>query len=186
MSAPSGRSSGRRAGWPAKAALVAVLAVTATTLSACGGGSSASLSSRVSQWASANGFGSTVGTLLGDGSRVVRVVRLAQGSGSLKASCGVLETDSAKADSLLPTPDTQLTAALNGAITGDATAADLCYSAAPTDTAALDRAVADITRADALLESAVQQVSGLTGHVPSTTTTTIPGGAGGDPFGFGG
>lgn len=157
----------------------------AVVLSACGS-SAPTLGAKVSRWSSANGFGSTVGTLLGDGALVQRVVRQQMGSGALKAACGVLETDAATADSVLPTPDTQLTSAINGAITADATAANLCYGASAADQASLQRAVADVTRADALLESAVQQVSSLTGQVPSTTTTTVPGGAtNGDPFGFG-
>lgn len=168
--------------WRSAGAGVAVAAI-AVTLSACS--SPASLPSKVAQWASGNGFGGNVGTLLGDGARVDRVVEQGQGSGALKASCGVLEDDASTADGTLPTPDASLTDALSRAFQDDAAAANLCYGASPADQAALARAVRDVTKADALLESAVQQFSGLTGKVPSTTTTTTPGGGDGDPFGFG-
>lgn len=164
------------------AVVVAGMAV-AVALSGCS--QTGDLSARVAQWASGSGFGSNVGTLLGDGARIDRVVDQGQGSGALKASCGVLEDDASTADGTLPTPDTQLTSALSTAFGDDVAAADLCYDASPADQVALARAVRDVTRADALLESAVQQYSGLTGKVPSTTTTTVPGGGGGDPFGFG-
>lgn len=161
------------------AALVAV----ATVLASCS--TSAPLGAQVAQWESVSGFGSTIGTLVGDGARVVTVVHRGQGTGALKASCGVLEAAASSADATLPAPVTQLTTTLSGAFHDELAAAGLCYGAAPTDRATLTHAIADVVRADAQLEQAVQLVSGLTGKVPSTTTTTTPGGgAGGDPLGF--
>jgi hypothetical protein len=156
--------------------------VLAVATAACS--SASSPGSQVAQWVSANQFGSTIGTLLADGARVERVIAEHQGTGALKASCGVLESDAGTAGGVLPTPDRQLTSTVQAAVRDELDAAGHCYGVAPTDTAALTTADRDIVRADALLEQAVQEISGLTGRVPSTTTTTTPGGGGGDPFGF--
>lgn len=167
--------------------LAAVSAAVALAAGLASCSSPPSLGARVTQWVSANQFGQSVGTLLADNQRIVTVVRQGQGAGALRASCGVLESDASTADGSLPTPDTQLTAALNQAFHDEAAAANRCYGASPAEHAVLQATVRVLTRADALLESAVQQVSGITGTVPPTTTTTVPGGGGGgDPFGFGG
>lgn len=176
----------RRPGSPrrllARLAVFGVLASSAVGLAACSNGS-ASASVRVSQWVSSEGFGSSVGTLLGDGGRVIRSVELKQSAGALRADCGVLEDDASTAAGNLPTPDQTLTDTLQRAYRTELAAAAACYGASPNDRQRLDQTLKDVTSADALLEQAVQQVSGVTGRVPSTTTTTTPGGAdNGDPF----
>lgn len=169
----------RRAG---RATAAAVVLAVGATVAACGGGN-ASLRSRVDQWESANAFGQTVGTLLGDSARVRAVVQRGQGPAALRTVCGVLEGDASTAGGTLPTPVVQLTTDLDRAYRDDVAGASLCYGAG--DPATVSRALSAITRADALLEQAVQLVAGVTGTVPVTTTTTTPGGgAGGDPFGF--
>ncbi len=171
------RSSGQAAAW------LAGILVAAVGVAGCGS-SAAGPSTRVGQWMSTSGFGSAVGTLLGDGTHVVAVVRHHAGASTLKAWCGVLENDAATAAGNLPSPDAALTSVLDHAYQADQKAAAACYGASPSDVTELDRSVAEINVADAYLEQAVQHVSALTGQVPSTTTTTVPGGAGGDPLGF--
>lgn len=155
----------------APAALASVLVLAAFALAACSSGST-SVSARVSQWVSSEGFGASVGTLLGDGGRVIRSVELKQGAGALRADCGVLEDDASTAAGNLPTPDQTLTDTLQRAYRTELAAAAACYGASPADQRRLDQALKDVTSADALLEQAVQQVSGVTGRVPSTTPTT--------------
>lgn len=158
---------------------MAVAAAVAAGAGACGGGG-ASLRTRVDQWASVNAFGQTVGTLLGDGQRVQVVVHEGKGPAALRTVCGVLEADASTAGGTLPTPVTQLTTDLNLAYRGYVAGASLCYGAG--NPATVTRSLAAITRSDALLEQAVQLVTQLTGTVPVTTTTTIPGGGAGVGF----
>lgn len=166
----------------ARLAVVGVVAGSAIGLTACSS-ASASASVRLSQWVSSEAFGSSVGTLLGDGGRVIRSVELKQSAGVLRTDCGVLEDDASTAAGNLPTPDQTLTDTLQRAYRTELAAAAACYGASPADQERLDQALKDVTSADALLEQAVQQVSGVTGRVPSTTTTTVPGGAfDSDPF----
>jgi hypothetical protein len=172
---PVKRQWSRRRGFPqrvlARLALSGALAGATLGLAACSSGS-ASASARVGQWVSSEGFGSSVGTLLGDGGRVIRSVELRQSAGALRADCGVLEDDASTAAGNLPTPDQNLTDTLQRAYRTDLAAAAACYGASPADRRRLDQALEDVTSADALLEQAVQQVSEVTGRVPSTTATT--------------
>ncbi len=165
------------------AAALVGLVLAGSGAAACGA-AAADPGARVVQWMSTSGFGSSVGTLLGDGGHVAEVVHRHLGAGALKAWCGVLESDAASAAGKLPSPDAALTTALDRAYRADQAAATGCYGASPSDTAALARSLADVNTADAYLEQALQRVTGLTGRVPSTTTTTVPGGGGGDPLGF--
>jgi len=181
-SVPGGAAPARRLVCRSRCRALLAAGVLAGSLAACSTPSSPG--GQVAQWVSDNQFGATIGTLLADGSRVLRVIGRHQGAGALKAACGVLESDAGSAGGVLPTPDQQLTATLQQAVTDDLQAAGRCYGATPADGAALAAAGRAIVRADALLEQAVQEISGLTGQVPSTTTTTAPGGGGGDPFGF--
>jgi len=151
-------------------------------LSACSSGSS-SASAQITQWVNTNGFGSSVGTLLGDGGRIIEAVESNQAPGVLRTDCGLLEDDASSAAGNLPTPDQALTDALEGAYKADLVAANECYSSHAAGAQRLKEAVGSVTKADALLEQAVQQVSSATGRVPSTTTTTSPGGDG-DALGF--
>jgi hypothetical protein len=169
------RARGRRV------ALVGVLGA-AVLLASCS--SPADPGPRVQQWVTDNDFGSTIGTLLTDGTRVDKVISGHPTSGALKAACGVLESDAGTAGGVLPTPDQQLTNTLRDAVADELAAAGRCYGAAPTATAVLQTSERDITKADALLEEAVQQISSLTGQVPSTKTTSTPDVGNGDPFGF--
>lgn len=186
---PSAWGEGRRLSRPGRVrkgrgrrvALVGVLGVL-LTLASCS--SPANPGPRVQQWVTDNDFGSTIGTLLVDGKRVETVIAGHPTSGALKAACGVLESDAGTAGGVLPTPDQQLTTTLHQAVTDDLAAAGQCYGAAPTATGVLQTSERDINKADALLEEAVQQISSLTGKVPSTKTITTPGGGDGDPFGF--
>lgn len=165
-------------------AAVAALVVAGTGAAACSATAGADAGTQIAQWMSSSGFGSSVGTLLGDSGHISQVVDRHLGSGALKAWCGVLESDTAKAAGELPSPDAVLTSVLDHAYRSAQAAATTCYGASATDTTALHRSLADLNTADAYLEQAVQRVSSLTGKVPSTTTTTVPGGGGGDPFGF--
>lgn len=171
------RSTGLAAAW------LAGILVAGVGAAGCGG-PAAGQRARVGQWMSTTGFGSAVGTLLGDGTHIAAAVGRHAGAGTLKAWCGVLESDAATAAGNLPSPDAALTSALDHAYQADQAAAAACYGASPSDVTELDRSVSEINVADAFLEQAVQHVSALTGQVPSTTTTTVPGGAGGDPLGF--
>lgn len=159
-----------------------LLAVAGLGLSACSGGHSGA-TAQVEQWVSSNSFGSSVGTLLADGGRVIEAVESNQAEGVLRTDCGVLEDDASSAAGDLPTPDQHLTNDLGQAFKADLAAAGECYSSHAVSPQQLERAVRSVTRADALLEQAVQQVSNDTGKVPSTTATT-PSGGGGDPLGF--
>jgi hypothetical protein len=160
----------------------ALLAVAGLGLGACSGGPSGARA-QVEQWVSSNSFGSSVGTLLADGGRVIEAVESNQAEGVLRTDCGVLEDDASGDAGNLPTPDQHLTSDLGQAYKADLAAANECYSSHAVSPQQLERAVRSVTKADALLEQAVQQVSNDTGKVPSTTATT-PSGGGDDPLGF--
>lgn len=161
--------------------LGALMVGAALTLAACSG-SGKGAAAQVSSWVSTDGFGSSVGTLLGDGGRVIEAVESKQAAGVLRTDCGVLEDDASTADGNLPTPDQALTDDLQQAYKADLAAANECYSSHAVTRQRLEEAVRSVTRADALLEQAVQQVSNATGKVPSTATTTSSGSD--DPLGF--
>ncbi len=151
----------------------------------CGGSGGASVAGRVRTWVSSADFGGSVGALLEDSSQIQKVVRLDEGTAGLRAWCGVLEDDASTAAGHLPSPDTSVTDQLQRAYRLELAAANLCYGepTAPPHPPRLTQALKDMTTAEALMEEALQEVTELDGHVPSTTPAPpSEGPTGGDPF----
>jgi hypothetical protein len=160
-----------------RTALAAALVAAALLLGACAGADqSGSLPHRVAVWVSSTGFGETAGTLQGDTRSVDGVISQHRGTGAIHTACGVLENDSANAESNLPTPDVTLTHDIDRAATLDYKAGTDCYDGGGTDAALMARSARERAQASAALSAAVRRVARLTGRPLATTTTTEPGG----------
>lgn len=152
-------------------------------LAACGGpGQSGTPAQRVTSWVSAEGAGSSIGTVTDD----IRNVDLALGHhdapGLIRTACALLTTDASAGNSKLPTPDYQLSIDLSDAYASAYDAGTNCYSGASGDHALLARSAKERAKATARFSAALDRIRQLTGTVPSTTTTTLPPGSNIDPF----
>jgi outer membrane murein-binding lipoprotein Lpp len=131
---------------------------------------------QVSTWVSGAGGGVAIGTLEVDSRNIDLAVSSHDPSAALRTVCALLTNDAQTAIGNLPTPDTQLTNDLNTAYEDAAAAGDDCYRGS------LRRSAAERIKLMPLLATAVDRISAITGHSPSTSTTQPPAG-GSDPFG---
>jgi hypothetical protein len=139
-------------------------------------------SARVSSWVSGAGGGSAIGTLEVDSRNADQAFSHHQAAAAIREVCALLTNDAQTAIGNLPTPDAQLTDELNAAYEDAASAGDDCYKGATGDRTLLHRSASERRRLGSLLTTAIERIHSVTGHTPSTSTT-LPSGAGGDPFG---
>lgn len=166
--------------WAGCAALVVAGAL---LLSACAGaGLSGTPSQRVTSWLSASDNGASIGAVTDDIHAVDAGLAQHQPAGAIRTLCAVLTTDAQSGNSVLPTPDTQLTNDLSDAYNDAYAAGNDCYSGAGGNAALLAKSATLRRETLAELQAAVARVTAITGAVPSTTTTTLPPGTGDDPF----
>lgn len=137
---------------------------------------------RVSTWMASGSGGATIGELEVDNRNVARALARHDPPAEVRAVCALLATDAATGHGNLPTPDQQLTTLLDRAYTHEFDAGAECEQAAGGGAAELARSATNRAAGLALLQQAVRRVTAITGRVPSTTTTTLPPGAGSDPF----
>jgi len=164
---------------------VAILMATATTvaLAGCAGqDSSGTPAQRVASWVSAQGAGSSIGTVGDDLKNVDLALAHHSAPGLIRTACALLTTDASAGNSRLPTPDEQLSLDLSDAYASAYDAGTDCYSGAGGDRALLDRSATERVQSADNLAAALARIRQLTGQVPSTTTTTLPPGSNIDPF----
>jgi hypothetical protein len=80
--------------------------------------------------------------------------------------------DAEQANGELPTPDAQVTVWLSKAYTLEGTAGNDCYDAGSTNRTLLATAERDGAKAEQLFTRSLIRIQAITGHLPSTTTTT--------------
>ena len=160
-----------------------VLALTgALCWSACSNAQESGPSSaRVASWLSSASGGTAIGTLKVDSRNVDYVLSRHNPPAAVKTVCALLDTDAQKAIGELPTPDGTLTTDLLNAYQEAATAGSDCYDGAGTSSTLMARSAKERAHLTSLLDVAVARITALTGHPPSTSTTTSPAGSD-DPF----
>lgn len=152
-------------------------------LTACAGAEqSGTPAHRVSTWVSGAGAGPAIGAIQADNASVDKALATHSSSGAIRTVCALLSNDATAGNSNLPTPDTQLTTDLENAYQVEYSAGNDCYSGAAGDASLLRRSAKERQQGAADLVKAVARITAVTGHVPSTTTTTVPAGNSGDPF----
>jgi hypothetical protein len=152
-------------------------------LSACAGAEqSGTPAHRVSTWVSGAGAGPAIGAVQADIASVDKVLANHSSSGVIRTVCALLANDASAGNNNLPTPDAQLTTALENGYQVEYSAGNDCYSGASGNATLLRRSANERRQGAADLVKAVQRITAVTGHVPSTTTTTSPSGNSGDPF----
>ena len=162
--------------------LVSVLAAGSALLAACAGQEqSGPPAARVATWVSGSGGGAAIGTLRVDAANVSGALARHDPSAAIKTVCALLTTDAETAIGNLPTPDTALTDDLNAAYEDAASAGDDCYSGSGGTKSLLTRSAAERARLAVLLAVAVERITSVTGHPPSTSTTRPA--DSNDPFG---
>jgi hypothetical protein len=137
---------------------------------------------RVSTWVSGAGAGAAIGAIQADNTSVDRALAAHSSIGVVRTVCALLANDASAGNNNLPTPDTQLTTALENAYQVEYSAGNDCYSGASGNASLLRRSANERRQGAADLVKAVERITAVTGHVPSTTTTTSPSGNSGDPF----
>jgi hypothetical protein len=167
---------------PALRPLAVVVAV-ATVLTGCTAAEDVGTpAQRVSTWMTSGSGGATIGELEVDNRNVARALAQHDPPAEVRSVCDLLATDAAAGHGNLPTPDSELTTLLDQAYTHEFDAGAECEQAAGGGAAELARSAANRAAGLTLLQQAVRRVTAITGHVPSTTTTTLPPGSGSDPF----
>jgi hypothetical protein len=137
---------------------------------------------RVSTWVSGAGAGAAIGAIQADNASVDQALAAHSSTGVVRTVCALLANDASAGNNNLPTPDTQLTTALENAYQVEYSAGNDCYSGASGNASLLRRSANERRQGAADLVKAVERITAVTGHVPSTTTTTAPSGNIGDPF----
>jgi hypothetical protein len=151
-------------------------------LTACAGAEqSGTPAHRVSTWVSGAGAGSAIGTLQADNASIDRALAIRSSSGAVRTVCALLSNDASAGNDNLPTPDDQLTSALENAYEVEYSAGNDCYSGASGNATLLRRSAKERKEGAADLNKALRRIAAVTGHVPSTTTTA-PSAGGSDPF----
>ncbi|MGC8462188.1 MAG: hypothetical protein ACP5P9_00755 [Acidimicrobiales bacterium] len=173
--------------WPRRrlrsAGPLAVVVAVAMVLAGCTAAEDVgSPAQRVTTWMTSGSGGATIGELEVDNRNVARALARHDSPAEVRAVCDLLATDAATGHGNLPTPDQQLTELLDRAYTHEFDAGVECEQAAGGGSAQQARSAANRAAGLALLEQAVRRVAAITGHDPSTTTTTLPPGSGSDPF----
>ena len=162
--------------------MVAAL-IAAVLLSGCAGQEqSGTPAARVTTWVQGSGGGTAIGTVELDSRNVDQALAHHDPPASIRSVCALLTDDAETAIGNLPTPDTMLTGALNAAFEDAAAAGDDCYQGAGGDSRLLGHSASERARLVPLLQVAVERITAVTGHTP-TTDTTAPQSGSGDPFG---
>jgi hypothetical protein len=163
-------------------ATVVVAIAVPLLLTACAGAEqSGTPAHRVSTWVSGAGAGPSIGAIESDNATIDRALAKHRAAGVIRTACALLSNDATAGNSNLPTPDNQLTTALENAYQVEYSAGNNCYSGAAGNASLLRRSADERRQGAADLAQAVQRITAVTGQVPSTTTTTSPGGND-DPF----
>ena len=180
MAGPARRDGGRS---PARLVpTVLVLALGAAALGGCAGQEQAGdPAQRVATWVDEGGGGSAVGNLEVEAKNIDLALAQHNKPAAIREVCALLSNDSQSGIGNLPTPDQDLTTALDNAYMEGTAAGDDCYKGADGEAALLAKSAAERTRMVALLGIAVQRMRAVTGRTP-TTDTTVPPTGGGDPF----
>ena len=154
----------------------------AVTLGGCAGQEqSGPPAKQVSTWLRDGGGGSGIGNVEVASKNVDLALSQHNKPAAIKQVCAFLSNTAQSAIGNLPTPDEQLTAALNAAYVVGTSAGDDCYNGAGGDTGLLARSTAERAKLFTLLAAAVRRATEVTGGTP-TTDTTVPPTGGGDPF----
>jgi hypothetical protein len=130
---------------------------------------------------SGSGAGAAIGQVQADARNVTFVETRHEGAGALLTACALLDDDAQTGIGNLPSPDDQLTNALDAAYLMAVRSAADCTSGVHGHAALLRRSAVERSKLAALFGVAVERVQQITGKVPSTTTTAPAGGS--DPFG---
>lgn len=165
-------------------ATFAVMSLASVALAGCSGQEqSGTPAQQVSVWVAGAGAGSSIGTIEVDIKNVDLAFSQHDPSGQIRSVCALMASDAGIGNGNLPTPDQELS---NDLSTAYATAYDAgtdCYKGAGSNSKLLATSAAGRTRTNTQLTTALDRITSITGHVPSTTTTTAPLGSNVDPFG---
>lgn len=164
-------------------AVVVVTVAVPLLLAACAGAEmSGTPAHRISTWVSGAGAGPAIGAIEADNAAIDRALAAHSPAGIIRTACALLSNDASAGNSNLPTPDDQLTTALENAYQVEYSAGNNCYSGAGGNASLLRRSADERRQGAADLAQAVRRITAVTGQVPSTTTTTSPDGGDNDPF----
>jgi len=154
----------------------------AGTLAGCAGQeASGTPAQQVTTYMTQGGGGSGIGNVEVDSRNVALALAQHNQPAAIREVCALLSNDAQTAIGNLPTPDLQLTDALNTAYEEATAAGDDCYHGAGGDARLLAQSAAERAKLVTLLDAAVQIVTQVTGQTPTTDTTVPPSGTG-DPF----
>jgi hypothetical protein len=176
---PQGNPTGGQVRW--LWILVAVV-IGSSALAGCTLDESGPPAKQVSAWLTTSGGGSAIGQVELDSKNIDLAESRGATPSALRTVCALLTNDAQTAIGNLPTPDTQLTDELNNAYEDAASAGNDCYNGANGKRSLLRRSAAERAKLAPMLATAVDRLTSLTGHTPSTSTT-LPSGDDGDPFG---
>jgi hypothetical protein len=136
---------------------------------------------QLSTWLRDGGGGSGIGNVEIASRNVDLALAQHNKPAAIKEVCALLSNDAQSAIGNLPTPDEQLTSALNAAYVVATSAGDDCYNGAAGATRLLARSAAERVKLFSLLAAAIRRAAEVTGQTP-TTDTSVPPTGGGDPF----
>jgi hypothetical protein len=136
---------------------------------------------QVSNWMSTSGGGAAIGQVEVDSRNIDFELAHHQPPSAIRTVCALLTTDAQTAIGNLPTPDTDLTDDLNTAYEDAAAAGNDCYNGS-SGGPLLRRSATERAKLGPLLTTAIERIQAVTGHTPSTSTTT-PSDQDEDPFG---
>jgi hypothetical protein len=163
---------------------LAVMSLASVVLVGCAGQEqSGTPAHEVSVWVAGAGAGASIGTVEVDMKNVDLAFSQHDPSGEIRSVCALLASDAGIGNGNLPTPDQELSNELSTAYATAYDAGTDCYKGAGSNSKLLATSAAERTRTNSQLTTALDRIAAVTGHAPSTTTTTAPLGSNVDPFG---
>lgn len=137
---------------------------------------------QLSAWMTTSGGGAAIGQVAVDSRNIDLALSHHNAAAALRTVCALLTNDAQTAIGDLPSPDTQLTGQLNAAYEDAAAAGNDCYNGANGNESLLRRSSTERAKLIPMLRTAVERITSVTGHTPSTSTTA-PSDDNDDPFG---
>lgn len=161
---------------------VSLAVICAALASGCTLDQSGPPAAELSAWMTTSGGGAAIGQVGVDSRNIDLALSHHNTAAALRTVCALLTNDAQTAIGDLPSPDTQLTDQLDAAYEDAAAAGNDCYNGANGNESLLRRSAAERAKLIPLLRTAVDRITSVTGHTPSTSTTA-PSDDNDDPFG---
>jgi len=163
----------RRQVWVPLALVVMVAVAVVAFITESGTSTGGSSKERLSSWLASSDLSQDLGAIHNAGLGIDRALHGRNAAATLHTVCSVLSVTAEKANSTLPSPNTELNTMLSRAYTLEYEAGNNCYDAGPSGASLLAKSATERAEAQRIIDRAITYLQAITGKTVSTTTTTV-------------